>query len=296
MNAVTFALWALCLVMSTFAVAQMKPLYTGAIPYNRPNLPEEKVSRYPDGRADGYSKVAVPTLERFDPALGMANRKMAVLVLPGGGNANVSYDREGIKVGKWLASKGYTAFALKYRLPDSTLQTQTHWVPLTDAATALSDIRKMGAFAKVGVMGFSAGGHLAASLCTLTELMPQPPSGARPDFAILVYPVISSGSPTHARTFANLFSKRPSAADQALFSLENQVTAKTPPTFIIHSQDDKVVPVENALLYYKALTKQGVPAEMHLYPKGGHGYNLGEEIEGAKNWPADALEFMERLK
>ena len=279
-----------------WAQAPMKPLYPGNIPYNRPNLPAETVGYYPDGRKDSYSKVAVPTLQRFDPPAGVARRNVALVVMPGGGNAYVSYDREGIKVSKWLAAKGYTAFALKYRLPNSTLQTEPHWVPLTDAATAVAYVRKGGTFTKVGVLGFSAGGHLAASASNLTDTLPNAPTGSRPDFALLIYPVISSGPSGHAGTFRNLFSGHPSPGVQDLFSLEHHVTAKTPPTFIVHSEDDKTVPIANALLYYQALTQAGVPAEMHLYPKGGHGYNLGENVEGVKNWPAAALDFLGIMK
>ena len=295
MNTLHRLLFCFAFLLHTLAMAQVEPLYMGPIPFNRPSAKGEVVSRYPDGRADGYSKVTVPTLELFSPAAGVEDRQTAVILMPGGGNSYVSYDREGIKVGKWLAQHGYTAFALKYRLPDSTLQTEPWWVPLTDAAHAVAKVRGLSRFKRVGVMGFSAGGHLAASVSNLTDKLPAAPAGARPDFAILIYPVISSGPSGHAGTFHNLFKGGPPPEVKSLFSIENQVSGLTPPAFIVHSEDDKVVPVENAHMYYQALTRAKVEAEMHLYPKGGHGYNLGESITGVRRYPELLLEWMNRL-
>ena len=144
---------------------------------------------------------------------------------------------------------------------------------------------------KIGIMGFSAGGHLAATLSTHFE------KNTRPDFSVLIYPVISMDKNiTHMGSRNNLVGKHPTDDMIKLYSNELQVTANTPPSFLIHASDDDAVPVENSLLYYQALHKNNVPTELHIYPKGGHGFGLANGNQSLESWPILMLEWMRGLK
>ena len=211
----------------------------------------------------------------------------AFVVIPGGGYGCVCATFEGDKVAKWLAQQGITAAVLKYRLPNGHSE-----VPLEDTVEALRTMRKMAGELnidpkKVGVMGSSAGGHLAAYASTLA------PEEDKPNFTCLFYPVITSQEDvTHRDTFYNLVGRQSSDYDRAFFSLETRVTKTTPPAIIFHSDADQVVPPVSSSRYYNALKKHGIPAELHIYPNGWHGWVMHPEYEQYERWQASLLEWL----
>lgn len=245
------------------------------------------------GNITGIRKVTDPTL-KFFLADNKTSKNAAVIICPGGGYALLSHEKEGDKVAAWFQSIGISAFVLKYRLPSDVIMKDKTIGPLQDAQEAIRTLRRRADewnldTAKIGVIGFSAGGHLAATASTHYNDKVYDSNdnvSARPDFSILIYPVISlENGITHKGSQENLLGKNASAELIAKYSNEKQVDANTPKTFLVHATDDKAVPVENSLNYYLALKNQKVPVEMHIYENGGHGFGLG--IQGTnKNWPA----------
>ncbi|MBC7874680.1 MAG: alpha/beta hydrolase, partial [Ferruginibacter sp.] len=211
---------------------------------------------------------------------------------PGGGYGRLAIDHEGIEVAKAFNEKGITAFVLKYRLPNDTIMEDKTTGPLQDAQQAIRTVRKQAAAwglhpAKIGIMGFSAGGHLAATAATHFDLIADPAvkdtTSVRPDFSVLIYPVISfDDSIAHKGSKNNLIGKNPSTELTWFFSNELKVTKRSPPAFLVHAGDDGTVPVENSIRYYRACIKNNVPAEMHLYPKGGHGFGMHNKTTSDK--------------
>ncbi len=229
----------------------------------------------------GYVKnVSKPTLTAFLPAAGTANGA-AVIVCPGGGYGGLVIDREGYRVAKELNKAGIAAFVLKYRLPSDRIMKDKAIGPLQDAQQAIKTVREKAKEwqvdpEKIGIMGFSAGGHLASTAGTHYDSTfidnPQKTS-LRPDFMVLVYPVISfEGKIGHKGSSANLLGASPSAERINYFSNDLQVTASTPPAYLTHAGDDTVVPVSNSIRFYEALNAKGVAADMHIYSQGQHGY------------------------
>ncbi|WP_420147177.1 alpha/beta hydrolase [Spirosoma sp.] len=237
------------------------------------------------------SNVTVPTITVYLPAKEKANGA-AVMICPGGGYGILAASHEGSDVAKWFNEMGVAAFVLKYRLPNPDIMSNQHEVPLIDAMQAMKLVRQNAAKYnispdKIGVMGFSAGGHLASTLATHYNRGPQANEMAKPNFAILLYPVVTFGDKAHAGSRDKLLGKLNTSSEMiSYYSNELQVTNQTPPTFLVHSEDDKAVPVENSINYYLACLKNGVPAEMHLYPTGGHGYGMRTAKFGSLNtWP-----------
>ncbi len=277
-----------------FGQAQRLPLYEGKVPNSKPNdLKEETVV---NGIAR-VSNVTVPELWYF-PAPGAEAHK-CVVICPGGGYNILAIEHEGTEVARKLNEWGITAFVLKYRIPKDAAQPDKSIAPLQDAQQAIRFLRKYAIdFSldphKIGIMGFSAGGHLAATAAThfnrpVGEVSDT--TSIRPDFAILVYPVITFDSSfAHLGSRNALLGKNPSPQQIELYSNEKQVTAQTPPTFLIHAGDDKAVPVKNSLAFYDALQKNKVPAELHVYPAGGHGFGMHNKttndmwMDRLKNW------------
>lgn len=250
------------------------------------------------GDIRGLSKVSLPTLTPFIVETPEANGT-AVIICPGGGYTHLAIKKESYKVAKWLNTYGISAFVLKYRMPsDETMEDKTIG-PLQDAQESVRIVRrntdkwKLNPD-KIGVLGFSAGGHLASTLSTHYNnkvYAPTDETSARPDFSILVYPVVSmEDSTTHQASKSSLLGEKPSRQMIHEYSNAKQVTAETPPTFLVHATDDTAVPVENSIEYYMALKKNDVPAEMHLYENGGHGFGLGVSGTNA-NWPQDLKEW-----
>ncbi|RDC61520.1 alpha/beta hydrolase [Adhaeribacter pallidiroseus] len=255
------------------------PLYEGKIPNEKPGPNEEK------SETDGIlriSKVRNPTLTAYLPPKEKATGA-AVVICPGGGYSILAAAHEGADVARKFNEHGIAAFVVKYRLPDANISTNPEISPLQDAQQAIRVVRKRATEwqidpQRIGIIGFSAGGHLASTAGTHFQkaVIPNPDNiSVRPDFMILVYPVISSQpGVAHAGSFEKLLGKNASPEKLKEYSNDQQITAQTPPTFLVHASDDKVVPPNNSILFYQALQLQNIPAELHIYPKGGHGFGL----------------------
>jgi len=251
--------------------------------------------------------VQTPTLQIFLPSKQNATG-MAVLICPGGGYSGVAYDWEGTDYAKWFNSQGIAAFVLKYRMPQAKSVVTSYKAPIQDAQRAMRYIRfhaeKFNVNKhNVGVIGSSAGGHLAATLSTHFNTTYYPSSDLldneliRPDFQMLIYPVISMKEGiTHMGSRKNLLGKTPSEELILQFSNELHITENTPTTFIVHSGNDNAVPVENAIKMYQSLVKHKVKATMHIYPEGGHGYSLGKSKKRAPDWTTLASEWLSSEK
>jgi acetyl esterase/lipase len=248
------------------------------------------------GGAPGAKGKEPADVPQVDVYLAPADRTTgaAIVVCPGGGYGFLALDHEGRQVAQWLNSLGVTAVVLHYRLAPR----YHHPAPLQDAQRAMRLVRSQASAwkidsKKVGILGFSAGGHLAATVSTHFDAGraeaadPVERFSCRPDFAILIYPVISmQAGVTHGGSRRNLLGER--ADDEKLaaeLSAERQVTPQTPPTFLVHTTEDKAVPPENSIFFYLALKKAGVPAELHLFERGPHGLGLGRAGQPFARWP-----------
>ena len=215
----------------------------------------------------------------------------AIVVCPGGGYSRLSDVKEGSDVAKWLNSLGISAFVLKYRLGMRYHEPN----PLLDAARALRTVRSRAKEwnldeKRIGILGFSAGGHLASTLGTHFDsgktdaTDPIERAGSRPDLMVLIYPVITMGEFTHQGSKKNLLGEKPTGDLIKLYSNEQQVTKETPPTFLVHTMTDTAVPVENSLMFLSAVRKVGVPFEFHLYEQGPHGFGLAPTNPILASW------------
>ena len=267
---------------STVLLAQKEfSIYEGPVPNALPCNKEEVVSKNATGKIV-IANVTSPTVMVFNPVKQDAN-KTAIIVCPGGGYARLASGHEGNEVAEAFNKIGVTVFVLKYRLPFDSCMTNKEIVPLQDLQQTIKLVRDRAAGFDInptmlGVIGFSAGGHLVSTGITkFTESYIENTSNTslRPDFAILGYPVISMDSAIcHKGSRDNLLGKKAATAKLNLFSSDMQVTAQTPPTFLVHASDDKSVPVENSIRFYQALIKNKVNAELHIYQNGGHGFGL----------------------
>jgi acetyl esterase/lipase len=287
----------LFILVSFVSIAQPEeyPLYPdGNIPLNKVCSLFEKTDSTKEGRPSKIRSIQNPRMaywKSFKPN----PKKLALLVIPGGGYSFVSYENEGRKVAERFQNEGYDVYVLKYRLPNPMCQNNSAWVPLTDAMTALELIQNRG-YEKVGVIGFSAGGHLAASLATLYDKNPFRAAVKPPSYCCLLYPVISFKEFHHTGSRKNLLGKDTSEAMLQQFSLENQINTKTPPTLLIHSADDQTVDYQNSEIFFSKLLKKKIHAEIHLFPFGGHGYGLGKtERPEAPEWLELATDFFDRF-
>lgn len=251
----------------------------------------------------GTADVDQPLMTPYLPPAGRANGT-AVVIFPGGGYQHLSMDKEGSDVANWLAGSGITAFVVRYRLGPA----YHHPAMLGDAQRAIRTVRARAAEwgldpRHIGVIGFSAGGHLASTAGTHYDAGAASNSdtvervSSRPDFMMLLYPVITMRDPfVHRGSRTNLLGQQPDSAMMQLMSNETQVTRDTPPTLLVHSTDDRTVPVENSLMFYSALRAAAVPAEMHIFEYGGHGFGLApmDPVLGA--WTTVAESWMRRHK
>ena len=228
----------------------------------------------------------------------------AVVICPGGGYAILSIQKEGDQIARWYTARGFHAFVLKYRIPNPKAQQEPSITPLMDAQAALKYVRTHAAeydvkADKIGIMGFSAGGHLAATASNFFNnpvLEGATPDEVRPDFSVLCYPVITFTSPMqHKGSRINLIGKEASQETMKHFSMEYQVTDQTPPTFIIHAKDDTGVPCDNTNMYYDALVEHGVPSRKMLIEKGGHGFGM-DRSNPAYGWQKELAKWLKGVK
>jgi acetyl esterase/lipase len=251
--------------------------------------------------AKGQAQGDKPSLTVFLPEKDKATG-VGVMVCPGGGYSGLATDHEGVQVGKWLNSIGVAGFMLQYRHHGSGAG-YGHPAPLQDAQRAIRMVRSRAKEwgldpNKVGILGFSAGGHLASSAAThFNENFYEPKDdidkvGCRPDFAVLIYPVITMLPPyTHRGSVQNLLGNNPDKDLLDKLSNETQVTAQTPPTFLVSTWADTAVPAENSIQFYLALRKAKVPAELHIFEKGAHGLGMGRAGMALSNWPQLCAEW-----
>jgi acetyl esterase/lipase len=269
------------------------PLWPEGVPGARPELGPNRVDD--EGRT---TNITEPALTVYPAAVDRPNGT-AVIICPGGGYVRQSTRREGEQYAQWLGTLGITAFVLTYRQNEFG-----HPAPLRDVLRAVRLVRSQAArFGvrpdRIGVIGSSAGGHLAATAGTLFDHplgrtgAPLDAVSARPDFLMLLYPVIAMEGPAvHAGSRKALLGAAPDAATVQLMSPERQVSRATPPTLLIHTQADQAVPVENSILFYQALTRAGVPAEMYLFEQGSHGMGMRDGNGTASHWPRRAEEWL----
>ena len=278
----------------SLAYSQQKiPLYPEAIPksINSGNL------EYWTKDSSVVFKVSQPDLTIFLPEKGKENGT-AIIICPGGGYGALVMTREGYEVAKEFNKIGVAAFVLKYRLPDDRIMKDKSIGPLQDAQQAIKIVRERASEwnlnpDKIGIMGFSAGGHLASTAGThfnTTLIENKKNTSLRPDFMILVYPVISLNEPIgHAGTRENLLDKNTTKEIVDLYSNDLQVTPQTPPAFLIHGSDDHVVPVENSLHFYEALKLNKIMSGLHIYSYGEHGFPDGSAHDTWLNYCKDWL-------
>lgn len=227
------------------------------------------------------------------------------LVIPGGGYTHVAMDHEGHQVAQRLAENGYCAYVLKYRLPSSRQHLDKRIAPIQDAQQALMRVRKEVDRIhvdnpKVGVLGFSAGGHLASTLSTHFEMdynqLGYTAKELRPDFSILIYPVITmQDGVTHNGSKSKLIGPDFTQEDILRFSSERQINSMTPPAFLVHAKDDKAVPIENSYRYKKELERNNITNFLFSYEVGGHGFGMYNKLE-AGEWFDPMLQWIENLK
>jgi len=288
------------LLLSPLSISAQEiiPLYQGNIPNSKEISGTSVGETFESGM---YRNVYKPTLEIYLPEREKATGA-AVVICPGGGYSVVVYQGEGISTAKEFAKNGIAAFVLKYRLPDDSRMNDKSIAPLQDAQQAIKLVRENAAKwgvdpHKIGIMGFSAGGHLASTEATHYEksLIENPNNTSlRPDFQILVYPVISmQENLTHGGSRSQLLGNTPSKETVAFFSNELQVSDDTPPAYITHTADDNVVDVDNSIGYFEALRHHKIPVEIHIYPKGGHGFVFGRKgwMEPLFQWFVDSKMF-----
>jgi acetyl esterase/lipase len=293
------------IVLSMFSTAGISQgtiikVWPSGVPGSKSDTGYTEIEQVTDGLPVRYNRVIDPTLTVYLPPAEKATGS-AVLICPGGGYGTLAFDHEGHQIARWLNENGIAGIILKYRLPSDQVMKDKSTGPLQDALEGMRIIRRHAAEwmikpGKIGVIGFSAGGHLASTLSThwadkvysLTDT-----TSARPDFSILIYPVITfDASFTHMGSRTNLIGKDPSAEMIGKYSNELQVNEKTPPAFLVHSADDKAVPVKNSIEYYNSLQKFSIPSELHIFQKGGHGYGMSADRGTQSAWPAMCINWL----
>lgn len=296
MKTIALCLSLICALSLTVRAQEILSLYPGVIPNSRVTSTLDSGSIASSGM---FTRVTHPTLEVYLPEQKDGARP-AVIICAGGSYKVIVYQGEGITTAKALAKNGVAAFVLKYRLPDDSTMVDKTIGPLQDVQQAMKMVRENAArwgidTQKIGVMGFSAGGHLASTAATHYEpalIENANHTSLRPDFQILVYPVISmEDSLTHRDSRANLLGTNPSRRLIDLYSNELQVDEHTPPAYITHAADDALVDVDNSIAYFETLRHHHVSVELHVYPKGGHGF-----IFRHRGWMEPLLAWMKEMK
>jgi len=291
------------LTVSGFSQTLTLKLWPDGIPGSKTDPSYVEKITTTDGRIIRCEKVVTPDLTVFLPAPEKANGA-AVLICPGGGYGVLAFDHEGNAIAKWLNDNGIAGIILKYRLPSDQIMIDKSIGPLQDAQEAMRVIRRNAVSWKinpdrVGVIGFSAGGHLASTLSThYAEKVydVKDNTSARPNFSLLIYPVVSFDTViTHRGTRNNLIGLNPDIKQVQRFSNELQITADTPPAFLVHSADDKAVPVMNSIGYFRGLQKNNIPVELHIFQKGGHGYGLSPNGGTESSWPGLCIKWLKAM-
>ncbi len=296
------ALAFICLIASATISGQSKviDLWNGKVPGAIHNDKFKQVIDTTAGWVNNHS-IINPYLDVY-PASKEKSNGTAVVICPGGAYIGMAVKHEGSQVAKWLNSLGVTAFVLKYRLPNDSIMKNKTIGPLQDAQRAMRIVRSHAKEwgidpKKIGILGFSAGGHLASTLSTHYKdkvYESEDLTSAKPDFSILIYPVISMDSKiTHWGSRENLLGKEPSPELVKYYSNELQVDNETPPAFMAHSLDDGAVPVQNSINYALAMHKANVPCELHIYQTGGHGYGLGNPLSTESTWSESCRKWLE---
>lgn len=274
------------------------PLYPESYPAT---IPAEKQEKQIEGNIRCINNVHYPTITVYLPKAEKATG-CGVVICPGGGYWVLAAKHEGRDIAKWFNSIGVAAFVLKYRLPPE----YRHPIPMQDAQRAIRMVRCNGAKwgvkpDRIGVMGFSAGGHLASTVTTHFDAGDPSATDAvqrqscRPSFAVLCYPVICfSKDYCHSGSRSNLLGESLPADLKQNLSNDLQVTPRTPPTFLFHSEDDGAVDPRNSIDFYLACQQNKVPAELHIFPSGGHGYGLGAKGTSQSQWPALLRKWLEQ--
>ncbi|MCW3108979.1 MAG: Endo,4-beta-xylanase [Segetibacter sp.] len=292
----------LCFLVSGFAQGSVSQTTIPLYPDTIPNATGYKMTELPvmyNNTVIGVRNVSVPSLSVYLPSKETTTGS-AVIICPGGGYSSEVAVYEGKAIAETFTRHGITAFVLKYRLPSDSIMRDKSIGPLQDAQQAIKLVRGRAREwnlepNKIGIMGFSAGGHLAATAATHFEtayVLNREGISLRPDFAVLVYPVISFTEGLVHKGSRDLLLGVKATEDQVkLFSNEQQVTGQTPPTWLTHTGDDSVVLVGNSISFYEALVRNKVPAEMHLYPKGGHGFVLSHPTE---EWMQSLFDWMRK--
>jgi len=299
-NLLTVIIIAIISVLNSNAQQKTMDLWPGGIPglvFTDSYIEKSTAS---EGLITRFEKTTNPMIYIFLPTREKATGT-AVLICPGGGYAALAFGHEGNAIASWLNDNGIAGIILKYRLPSDLIMKDKSIGPLQDAQEAMRIIRRNAVAwnidpKKVGVIGFSARGHLASTLSThyadkvydVADTI-----SARPDFSLLIYPVITMDSSfTHAGSRKNLIGDKPSDEAIKSFSNELQVNEKTPPAFMVHSADDQTVPVKNSIVYYEQLVKYKIPSELHIFQKGGHGYGLGGSKDTQSAWPGLCINWL----
>jgi len=278
--------------LTTYAQEYRLQLYNDIVPNSKPTTTTEKIEKK---EIIWITNVHIPDIAVYLPTKKFATGQ-AVVICPGGGYGGLAYDLEGTDIARYLNSIGIAGVVLKYRLPSIETSLEPHKTPLMDAQRAMRLVRFNAAKwnidpGKIGIMGFSAGGHLASTLGTHFDYGNKASADSiernscRPDFMILMYPVISfTDSCLHSGSRKTLLGNNPDKDLIISYSNELQVKDDTPPAFFVHADDDSGVPVENTLLMYKALRKKKIPAELHILSEGEHGFGLALNNEHVASW------------
>jgi acetyl esterase/lipase len=279
-------------IVSSFSAAQeVIDLWDGPPPYSKTNSLEEYVKE--SWGVPCVHNVTWPTLT-IHPARG-ENSGRAMIVLPGGGYEVESFVAEGRQIAEYLSSHGITAAVLKYRLPLAEASDQPHLVPLADARRAISILKSIAnshgfSPSKVGIMGFSAGGHLA----TAASVLASENDDENPDFSALIYPVTTIAPENRKWLEETLFHRTMTAKELRQYALVDNITDETPPAFLLHAYDDDVVPISESIVYAEALTVAGKDVEVHFFAKGGHGFGPGRPGDGTAQWLGLLTDWIKR--
>lgn len=267
-------------------------------------MPNSKILSSKTKKKKELAQLKEPELFAFFPPV-KERRQMSVIIIPGGGYSKLTYDEGAFQIAKWMNTQGISAFVLNYRLPTSSDLIQREIAPLQDIQASIKYIRKNVAQwgispNLVGVVGTSAGGHLATSVSNITTDYTQLKGdweniSTIPNFAVLFCPVIDFGEYAHKGSRESLLGENASSEKIREYSMQNRVTEKTPPTILFHNQDDTAVPPMNSILYFKAMTQNKVKGALFIFPEGGHRFSITNKSELTENWKKLCLDWLKTI-